>query len=217
MNNLEDEIRAIVANMDNEQNSQEQDTNTAKPQDEIQDVYVLIVREQEEAEEAPDNTQVVDSTSVIPQKISFIPVYAVCLFYLLLLFSTLAFQAYEILNPPIATVTVIPKSQIITLTGTLELGRVIPPLTISQSQTTATTGKGHQYAKQAQGTITFYNGQFQYVTIAAGTILTGASGIQIVTDQDTTIPAGNPPSYGQISVSAHAINAGVRGNTSIRH
>jgi hypothetical protein len=57
-----------------------------------------------------------------------------------------------------------------------------------------------------------YNGQFQSVTVAAGTILTGTSGIQVVTDQDANIPAGNPPSYGQVSVSAHAINAGVSGN-----
>ena len=41
-NNLEDEIRAIVARMDN----QESQDNTQTPQEEIQDVYVLIVREQ---------------------------------------------------------------------------------------------------------------------------------------------------------------------------
>ena len=117
-------------------------------------------------------------------------------------------------TPPIATVTIIPKSQTVTLSGTLQLGRLLSPLTLSQSQTVPTTGKGLQIAKQAQGYITFYNGQFQSVSVAAGTILTGASGIQVVTDQDATIPAANPPIFGQVTVSAHALNPGVRGNIS---
>ncbi len=57
-NSLEDEVNRIVASMDTQEN-QEQDTNTANPQEEIQDVYVLIVREREEEEE---HAQVVDST-----------------------------------------------------------------------------------------------------------------------------------------------------------
>jgi len=60
--------------------------------------------------------------------------------------------------------------------------------------------------------VTFYNGQFQSIFLAAGTVLTGASGVQILTDQDATIPAGNPPSYGQVSVSAYAMSPGLRGN-----
>src|SRR5439155_17826382 len=80
------------------------------------------------------------------------------------------------------------------------------------SQTTPTTGKGHQDAKQAQGAITLYNGLFTAQTIAGGTTLTGSSGVQIITDQDATIPAANPPIFGQVTVSAHAINPGMRGN-----
>jgi hypothetical protein len=213
-NSLEDEVKRIVASMDNEQNSQEQGIpETGIPgnetTEEIQDIYVLIVREHEEEEEIP---QVVDSVPIIPQKISFMPAYAICSFYLFLIFSCIAFQLYMILNPPIATVTIIPKSQTVMLTGTLQLGRLLNPITLSQSQVTSTTGKGHQDARSATGFITFYNGQFQSVTIAAGTILTGADAIQIVTDQDAIIPPGNPPNYGQVTVSAHAINPGVRGN-----
>jgi len=204
-NNLEDELQRIVARMDN----QESQDNPQTPQEEIQDIYVLIVREQEE-----DQSNVVESTStpVIRQQDSFISAYLFVCFSLFLILSTLTFQLYSMFNPPIATITIIPKSQTVTLSGTVQLGRVLPPLTISQSLTTPATGKGHQIAKAATGYITFYNGQFQSVTITAGTILTGASGIQIVTDQDATIPARNPPSYGQVTVSAHAINAGVSGN-----
>jgi len=205
-NRLGDDIQRFVESMNNQEN-QEPETNI--PQEDIQDIYVLIVREHEEEEEHP---QFVESLHVLPQKSSMMPAYAICGFYFFLIVSTLLFQCYCIVNRPIATITIIPKSQTDTLSGTLQLGRVLPPLTISQSQTTATTGKGHQNAKAATGFITFYNGQFQHVTIAAGTILTGSSGIQVVIDQDADIPAANPPSFGQITVSAHAVNAGEGGN-----
>jgi len=34
----------------------------------------------------------------------------------------------------------------------------------------------------------------------------------VITDQDAFLPAGNPPTYGQESVSAHALLSGTRGN-----
>jgi hypothetical protein len=178
-NDLEDELQRFVARMENQENPQ-------TPPEAIQDIYVLIVREQEE-----DQTQIVDSTPVPPQHVSFLPAYAICCFYFLLILSTLVFQCYCILNPLVATITIIPRSQQVTLSGTFQLGRVLHPITISQSQTTQATGKGHQDAKAATGFITLYNGQFQIVTIAAGTILTGTSGIQVVIDQDASIPAAN--------------------------
>jgi hypothetical protein len=49
-------------------------------------------------------------------------------------------------------------------------------------------------------------------TIAAGTILTGRDRVAIITDQAAVIPAGNPPMYGQVTVSAHAVLAGSQGN-----
>src|SRR5207248_7333229 len=110
--------------------------------------------------------------------------------------SCITFQVYEILNPPIATITIIPKSQQVILNGTLQLGRLLQPITISQSQTVATTGHGHQPAEQARGYITFYNGLFTSQTIAAGTILTGSDGVQISTDQEAIVPAANPPTWG---------------------
>ncbi len=201
-NNLEDEVKRIVARMD-DQESQD------NPQEEIQDVYVLIVREQEE-----DQTQIVESspTPTTTQHDSFLSTYVFVCCSLFLILSTLLFQCYCMVNPHVATITIIPRSQQISLSGTVQLGRVLPPLTISQSQTTKATGHGHQPAAQATGYITLYNGQFQSVYIAAGTILTGASGIQVVTDQDASIPAANPPTFGQVTISAHAINAGRTGN-----
>src|SRR6266496_126107 len=76
-------------------------------------------------------------------------------------------------------------------------------------------GRPHQNAKQAQGAITFYNGQFQMVRVPAGTMLTASNGIHVQTDQDATIPPESqtiPPTFGQTTVPAHAILPGTRGN-----
>ena len=117
------------------------------------------------------------------------------------------------LYSPSATVTIIPVERTITTLTSIQVqGRQLAPLTLSQSQTIQATGHRHQNATSAYGTITFYNGLLTSQTIAAGTVLTGSDGVQIVTDQATIIPAGNPPNYGQASVSAHALLAGEQGN-----
>src|SRR5439155_14572851 len=117
------------------------------------------------------------------QKTSFLPAYVICLLFLFIIISSITFQAYLIFNPPIATVTIIPKSQTVSLSGTLQLGRLLNPITISQSQTVATTGHGHQDAKAATGTVTFYNGLFIQQFIASGTVYTGQDGVEIITTQ----------------------------------
>jgi VCBS repeat-containing protein len=210
--NLEDEIRAVLVQMDDQEHQQE--TSQQTPPDAIQDVYVLIVREHDEV--AEDQAQVVDSVSVpvTPQltNVSCSPAYTICSLFLMLLCSTLAFQLYLLFNPAIATITIIPKSQQITLTGTVQLGRVLPPLTISQSQTTPTTGHGHQNARAATGYLTFYNGSNQAQAINAGTVFTGNDGIQVATNATVTIPPNNPPVNGQATIAAYAINAGSTGN-----
>jgi len=178
----------------------------------IHDIYVLVVREHEEPEESdqPQETESI-KTTLAPQKLSFI-VLATCIFALLLPIASIAFQLYVAFNPFTALVTIFPKSQQVTLSGTVQLGRVVAPLTLKESQTVATTGKGHQDARNATGFITFYNGAFSEQTVPAGTILTGTDGVQVGTDQDAFIPAGNPPSYGQITIAAHAIHPGSHGN-----
>ncbi|MGZ3627655.1 MAG: baseplate J/gp47 family protein [Ktedonobacteraceae bacterium] len=206
----EDEIRAVFAGLDTQES---QDTTQPLPeerqmfQEDMQDVYVLIVREQGAAHEP-----VVQSTPMHSQQSSLLPAYAICLSYLFLVLACTAFQCYCILNPTEATVTIIPAAKSVTVSDTVRLGRVLSPLTISQAQLTQATGKGHQEARVATGSVTFYNGQFQDVTIAAGTIVTGGDGIAIMTDQDVTVPAANPPSFGQASVSARATSPGARGN-----
>ena len=106
-----------------------------------------------------------------------------------------------------------------TPTGAYIPARLLPPLTLIQTQIAMATGKGHQDAEAAMGTITFYNGLFTSQTIAAGTTLTGSAGVQVVTDQLAVIPAAlatTPPTYGQVTVSAHALEPGSQGNIRVR-
>jgi len=178
---------------------------------EIQEtIHVYFVREQAAAQNEVRIRESIPPGS--PQSKSDLPAYTTILFFIFLIFSCLALQLSLVFNPPTVTITLVPRSQTVSLSGTLQLGRVMSPLTLSQSQTIPTTGKGHQSAKSAMGYITFYNGQFARVTVAAGTVLTGAGGTHIITEQDATIPPGYPPSYGQVSVLSHAIYPGAAGN-----
>jgi len=132
------------------------------------------------------------------------------------IFLCLIFLAGSYLLPlftPMATITVIPVERSITITTAIRVhGRQLPALTLSQSATAPARGKRHQSATRAVGTITFYNGQFSRLTIAVGTIFTGASGVRIITVQTARIPAGSPPVYGQATVPAHALLPGTQGN-----
>ncbi len=94
-------------------------------------------------------------------------------------------------------------------------GRQLPPLTLSQSTTVPATGKRHQDATRATGPITFYNGLLSLQTIAAGTLLTGADGVEIITDQAARIPPASnttPPTFGQVTVAAHTVQPGAKRN-----
>jgi len=114
---------------------------------------------------------------------------------------------------PSATITLIPVEKNVSLTTTIQVqGRQLAPLTLTQSASVAATGKKHQAATRAAGTITFYNGLLISQTISAGNVLVGNDGVQVTTDQAALIPAGNPPVYGHVTVSAHAVLAGSQGN-----
>jgi hypothetical protein len=124
-----------------------------------------------------------------------------------------------------ATVTIVPVTKQITTTSVIPVvsgqansaqghlsGRVLSSVSMSQAWTVPTTGKGHQDAISAHGTITFYNAAPYAQMVAAGTLLTGTDGVEIVTDQDAMIPAVVYPTLGQATVPAHAVIGGPAGN-----
>ncbi len=88
----------------------------------------------------------------------------------------------------------------------------LPAVSMSLSQIVPTSGRVHVPATQARGLVVFYNALTQPQTIAAGTLLVGSDGQEIVTDQAAYVPGGDYASNGQATVRAHALNSGVEGN-----
>jgi hypothetical protein len=130
---------------------------------------------------------------------------------------------------PSVTILLVPKTVPLTMTTTLHVlaasprtdaaplpdqlvGHVLSAVTIRQQQTVPTTGQGHHDAQAAHGSITFYNAAPYEQTVAAGTLLTGMDGVQVVTDVDATLPAGTLATNGQRTVAAHAVLPGPAGN-----
>ena len=113
---------------------------------------------------------------------------------------------------PTATIAITPEVRTITLENAVTLGKLLSPITLTQSQTVPATGHGHQDARRATGTLTFYNGLSTVQQVAAGTVLTGQDGNSVATDASMSIPSANPPSFGETSVPAHAVQTGAAGN-----
>jgi len=124
------------------------------------------------------------------------------------------------------TVTLVPETETLSTTltvtalstGTPEparqqvAARLLGVDSPTQSQSVPTTGTGHAPARMGEGTVTFYNAAPYSQTVAAGTVLTGNDGVEIVTDAPAVIPAGNPPIEGEATVPAHAAVIGPQGN-----
>jgi len=125
-----------------------------------------------------------------------------------------------------ATVTLVPASKTLSTsltvtalaTGTPEQARkqvaahLLEVGSLTQSQTVPTTGTGHAPARMGEGTVTLYNAAPYSQTVTAGTLLTGADGVEIVTAAPAVIPGGNPPIEGEVTVPAHATAIGPQGN-----
>ena len=147
---LNNQIEQLLHQLNEDQAGASQDDQQQPEEpEEIIDVY-FVKRE--------PKIEVVDATPQHTPPSSFFPAAAV-LFCLILPLSSILFQVYLIFHPPIATVTIIPEANQLTLNGTLHIGRLLHSIMLSQSQIIPTKGKGHQDATQAAGTVTFYRGQ----------------------------------------------------------
>lgn len=128
---------------------------------------------------------------------------------------------------PSATVTITPSSKELKNTYTITAVKGTPDpakrqvqarslyaASSYQSKTVKAGGVGHIPATVAIGTLTFYNSSSADQTVPAGTVFTDSNGVQVVNDVDAVIPAGNPPTAAQVTVSAHAVIGGENGNIS---
>ncbi len=126
---------------------------------------------------------------------------------------------------PVAIVTIVPTSvdrqATLVITAVTEMpdasrhevaARFVSATSPVQKVSGQASGIAHVPATIARGALTFYNVATYPQTIVGGTVLTGADGVQVVTDAPSSIPALNPPLFGVVTVSAHATLAGSRGN-----
>ncbi len=225
-NTLQDDISRMLTSIYNGDAPEDTPTpDTEQPLNEY-DVYVEPDRVTFVRKEDPGETTTPQVTVVAAEPSTEKPLlntresrqlaYIIVTFALFLIFFTLIAQLQIALHIPTAIITIIPKSRTLTLSGTVHLGRLLNPITISQQATAKTTGLGHQNARSARGSITFYNGQLTQQYIPAGTILTASDGAQIETTEDAVIPAldpaATPPTLGVVTIAAHAVNTGAGGN-----
>ncbi|WP_052888991.1 serine/threonine-protein kinase [Thermogemmatispora carboxidivorans] len=100
---------------------------------------------------------------------------------------------------------------------TVDLGtRTIPARRLSASrsltQTLATSGTRTTQGSNAQGRLLFSNHGLQPVTVPAGSIFTGTSGISVRLLTTVVVPPRQGDQDGTASATAQAINAGPQGN-----
>jgi hypothetical protein len=192
----------------------------------VETIHVYIVKEEEEppvvdsTAHDPANTATQPLAPQSQQRYSLIAPLLVLAVNIGVVIAVFFVHIYPILTAT-ATITIIPKSKALSATQTLATiqSRVLPSLTVAKTQTVNATGKRHQDATAALGTVTFYNGLFSSQAVPAGTLLTGANGIQIVTDQAALIPPviqTTPPTDGNATVQAHALFPGAGGNIAAR-
>lgn len=236
-----DQILAHLASMDATQTTQEQESHSTLrlidihiyeqvlDDDDLDPMAVEGTGAQERTQEQPEAEErqgtIPHSISPLPRRrIAALPV--VLLLLCLLAGSSLLLLVIWPMLTPSATVTIIPHSQEVSVTRTLTvitnqgqtltagqlLARELASVTMSQAQTVATTGTMHQEAQVAHGFITFYNAAPSVQTVSAGTLIAGRDGTQVVTDVDAVIPAAVYPTFGQVTVSAHASEPGPAGN-----
>ncbi len=231
---VQEDINRILSHVDNASSQEKNGEIPTKPEEREEteqtamrfvDIHVYHLQPGEEAPPSNQDQQPDSSIPPAPQRpkkrrhITFIGI-GVCLIFLIGIGSTL------FLSPlfTTATITIIPMSKQIVTTNTIPVvngqvtgeqqipGNTLAPVTMSQARTVAATGKGHQDAQPGHGYITFYNAAPYTQTVTAGTLLTGADGVQIVTDRDAVIPPVSYPMLGQASVPAHAVLTGPGGN-----
>ena len=170
MSQYAQDIHHILASLNEPENDEEANTADLLPDEQeahVIHVYpvegggILLLQTELDLEEAP----VIDSqepetlsTTKVHESPFFLSFFLILCFFLL--FDGVDSQLLTLMTPT-ATVTILPKTKTVTTTADLPAAAIqahlFAPLTLSMSQAVPATGTGHQSARQATGTVTFYN------------------------------------------------------------
>lgn len=212
------EIKSILASL-NEQG--DEDTTPLPEEEDLDTIHVypveggglLLTRTPLDEEDEAVTPPVIESQPVLrvaPRAPSLFVLFLLLLG--LLLGLDMADSQLVAMLTPTVTIAITPEVHSLTLHNSASVGKLLSPITLSESQTVPATGHGHRDARAATGTLTFYNGLATPQPVAAGTILTGQDWVSVATDTFITIPPANPPALGAASVAAHAAQMGPAGN-----
>lgn len=125
----------------------------------------------------------------------------------------LAGSIYLAATVPHTRVIVYARTYPAALTAPLDIPtRTLAPVTVTRSQTVPTTGHGYQEAKAATGLLTVYNGSFSPQRLPIGIVFTGSDGVKVATSAAVSVPAAQPPQFGQAQVLASAVTTGSNTN-----
>lgn len=162
----------------------------------VKPVFVVVPLDEDDDPVATAYSQV--DTQPLPKlqepPFSWSLVVAVLLFYT----SALGVAILYAITYPSVTIDVLPIEKVLSTTTMLPVPtRSLAPVTLTESLSAKTTGRGHIDATRASGTLTFYNGEFSAQTIVVGTVFTGSDGVQVATDGTVSIPPAAPPFLAQ--------------------
>jgi len=212
----------IYIEMDEEENEQETIPSVESTLDEDD---IPLEEETPLPTEQPQSTHITEPH--ITRKRRIRPtILLVCIIPLIGILAGITYAVILPLFTPSATITIVTTSQQMSTTSTLQvvtngtadpnknqvLGRTLPAITMSEQKTVPTTGTTRQTAQVAHGLITFYNAAPYVQIVNAGTLITGADGVQVITDQDAIIPAAIMPTEGQTTILGHVATPGPTGN-----
>jgi len=96
---------------------------------------------------------------------------------------------------------------------TIRVPAILLPLrTFSTSVAITSTGTKTYPATTAHGTLTLTNGSILSVALPEGMIFSDKDGVEVVTNEAVSVPAGNANSFGRATVSAQVVKSGAQGN-----
>jgi len=198
------EVRKLLANREHDDDGQESEPQTgipAPPHEPVKDIYVLIVREEEDEENIIDSTASDLDTAPLREgqtRPSLVPVIISILALSLLI-------AIGVLTPYQQ-----PEQR-----ASIRVPVVLLPLkTFHVAVPVIATGVKTFPATTAHGILTITNGSVIAQEFPKGLLFTGTDGIEVTTDEAVFVPAGSASGYGVAYVSAHTVTSGKSGNIS---
>ena len=199
------EVQKLLANREHDDDGQESKPLTGIPatpgNEPVKDIYVLIVREEEDGETIIDSTASELDTAPLREGRTH-PSLAPVILSILALSLLIAIGVLTPYQQPEQRASIrVPAVS-------------LPLKTFHAAVPVMATGVKTFPATTAHGILTITNGFVIAQELPKGLLFAGADGIEVTTDDAVFVPAGSASGYGVATVSAHTVTRGKSGNIS---